>query len=231
MMRSGVQSSPVAPVFDDGLTMNMPILYSFRRCPYAIRARLAILVSGVSVELREVSLANKPQEMLAASPKATVPVMVLPDGAVLEESLDIMAFALDHYDPENWNRSEVATARQLVTAIDHEFKDHLDRYKYPDKYDNDRTVHRDAGLAILFKLETRLEEHGFLACPSFSMIDAAILPFVRQFAAVDEDWFAAQSLPHVKAWLTQFLESKLFKDAMVTNPIWQAGHEPILFPR
>jgi glutathione S-transferase len=145
------------PIFFAGLQrfMNLPILYSFRRCPYAIRARLAILVSGLRCELREVSLANKPEAMLIASPKATIPVMVLSNGQVLDESLDIMRHALSVRDPEGWLSGVTDETSILVTINDQTFKRHLDHYKYPDRWDDDPLVHRAAALAILAELDAR----------------------------------------------------------------------------
>jgi glutathione S-transferase len=210
--------------------MTHPILYSFRRCPYAIRARLAILVSGLVVELREVSLSNKPIEMITASPKATIPVMVLPDGTVLEESLDIMAYALNQNDPEGWLSPATQTARAKVTLVDDVFKDHLDRYKYPDRYDGDPMISRAAGLAILADFDATLSSQAFLAGPKMSLIDAAIFPFVRQFAAIDLVWFEAQQIPALQKWLKALLESPLFDAAMVTLPVWTTGDGQTLFP-
>jgi glutathione S-transferase len=210
--------------------MTHPILYSFRRCPYAIRARLAILVSGIVVELREVSLSNKPIEMITASPKATIPVMVLPDGTVLEESLDIMAYALGQNDPEGWLSGATLGAKAQVSLVDNVFKNHLDHYKYPNQYDSDPIDHRDKGMAILALFNATLARQGFLGGTTFSMIDAAILPFVRQFEAVDPAWFAAQPMPALKSWLTAFLDSPLFADAMVTNPVWRHGDPVKMFP-
>jgi glutathione S-transferase len=210
--------------------MTLPILYSFRRCPYAIRARLAIAVSGLVCELREVSLANKPADMILVSPKATVPVMVLPGATVLEQSLDIMAYALGHNDPDKWRGFVAAEAVGLIDLVDTEFKDHLDRYKYPDRYDGDALKHRDAGLAILADFDAILTYHPYLAGSNFTLIDAAILPFVRQFAAVDTNWFASQPIPNVHAWLSEFLDCELFQAAMTSQPVWKSGDPAILFP-
>jgi glutathione S-transferase len=210
--------------------MTLPVLYSFRRCPYAIRARLAIVVSGLVCELREVSLANKPADMILASPKATVPVMVLPDATVLEQSLDIMAYALAHNDPSNWSGPVAAQAMGLIELVDTRFKDHLDRYKYPDRYEGDGVKHRELGLTILAGFDALLTKHAFLAGADFTMIDAAILPFVRQFAAVDTDWFASQPIPHVHAWLTAFLDGELFKNAMTSQPVWKPRDPVTRFP-
>lgn len=195
-----------------------PILYSFRRCPYAIRARLALAVSETAVEHREVKLRDKPAEMLAASPKGTVPVLVLPDGRVIDESLDIMRWALARNDPEDWLSGDDPT---LIAANDGAFKHHLDRYKYPDRYPADGVDHRAAALAMLERLEARLDAHPYLGGARFGLTDAAILPFVRQFAAVDRDWFAAQDLPRVQAWLEAFLGSGLFAQVMVAREQWR----------
>ncbi len=195
-----------------------PILYSFRRCPYAIRARLALAVSGTAVEHREVKLRDKPAEMLAASPKGTVPVLVLPDGRVIDESLEIMRWALARNDPEGWLAGDDAA---LIAANDGAFKGHLDRYKYPDRYAADGVDHRAAGLATLQGLERRLGAQPYLGGDRFGLADAAILPFVRQFAAVDREWFAAQDLPRVQGWLATFVASPLFERVMVAREVWQ----------
>ena len=203
---------------DTGLTE--PILYSFRRCPYAIRARLALAVSEISVEHREVKLRDKPAEMLAASPKGTVPVLVLTDGVVIDESLDIMRWALARNDPESWLAGDDTA---LIATNDGAFKHHLDRYKYPERYLADGVDHRAAALAMLHALEARLGEQEHLSGAHFGLTDAAILPFVRQFAAVDRDWFAAQDLTRVQAWLEAFIGSALFARVMVAREVWKAG--------
>lgn len=208
--------------------MSLATLYSFRRCPYAIRARMAILAAGLRCELREISLANKPDAMLLASPKATIPVMVLSDGTVLEESLDIMRYALGHNDPGNWLGLATDQNMDLVYANDDVFKIHLDHYKYPDKYDGDPVYHRGAALVILAKLNKRLETQKFLAGNRCSLVDVAIFPFVRQFAAVDEAWFAAQPISHLRDWLVGFLTSDAFDAAMVNVPIWKSG-DPVTY--
>ncbi len=197
-----------------------PILYSFRRCPYAIRARLALAVSGTAVEHREVKLRDKPAAMLAASPKGTVPVLVLPDGRVIDESLDIMRWALARNDPEGWLAGDDAA---LIAANDGAFKGHLDRYKYPERYAADGVDHRAAGLAMLGALEQRLGEQAYLGGDRFGLADAAILPFVRQFAAVDREWFAAQDLARVQGWLAAFVGSPLFEGVMAVREPWRGG--------
>src|ERR1700712_448985 len=155
-----------------------PVLYSFRRCPYAMRARLALMVSGTVCEIREVKLSAKPAELLAASAKATVPVLVLPDGRVIDESLDVMRWALTNRDPEHWLDREDGA---LIAANDGPFKSHLDRYKYSERHSSNPAEHRSAGAKILSALEERLAGHANLRGTRMGLTDAAILPFVRQF--------------------------------------------------
>lgn len=204
-----------------------PILYSFRRCPYAMRARMALWVAGVTVELREVKLAAKPPALLAASPKATVPVLVLADGTVIEQSLDIMRWALGQNDPEGWLTGEDAG---LIAANDGPFKHHLDRAKYPGRYDEDGiTDHRAEALSLLAPLEARLAGAPFLSGDKRSLTDIALFPFIRQFAAIDAAWFAAQPLPRLQAWLDGLLASDLFAAIMPKFAPWTEGDVPILF--
>jgi len=208
----------------------LPILYSFRRCPYAMRARMALWVSGQDVELREVKLANKPPELAEASAKATVPVLVLDDGNVIDESIAVMRWALGENDPEGWLAGDDV---DLIATNDGAFKHHLDRYKYPNRYvdePNHGTVdHRAEGLAILKQLDARLAENEQLNGDRISMADIALFPFIRQFANTDRAWFDAQDLPHLQAWLQQHLDSELFKAIMPKFVPWQAGDEPIAF--
>tara|TARA_R110000787_G_scaffold3020_2_gene11570 strand:- start:4973 stop:5632 length:660 start_codon:yes stop_codon:yes gene_type:complete len=206
----------------------MPVLYSFRRCPYAMRARMALLVSATPVRLREVVLRNKPEEMIAASPKATVPVLVLPDGQVIDESLAIMHWALARNDPQNWLMGSDAEAA-LIAEADGPFKDHLDRYKYPTRYENvDPLDHRSAGLVFLEKLDGLLQTSGQLMGAKPSLADHAIFPFVRQFANNDRDWFNALPLPALQNWLGDHLASALFATTMVKYPQWVSGDaEPV----
>lgn len=195
----------------------MPVLYSFRRCPYAMRARMALMVSGARYEHREIVLRDKPAAMLAASPKGTVPVLVLADGAVIDESIDIMRWALARNDPEDWLASADAA---LVEDFDGAFKHHLDRYKYAGRYGVDPLDHRAAGLAMLEALDARLAGRAFLGGAARGFSDIAIFPFVRQFAGVDAAWFAAQAVPHVQAWLAGLAGSALFERAMVKVDVW-----------
>lgn len=205
----------------------LPTLYSFRRCPYAMRARLALSISGMTCELREVKLSAKPQAMLDASPKGTVPVLVKPDGEVVDESIDIMRLALSHNDLEGWLLRDDA---DLIARNDGEFKHHLDRYKYPDRHGSDPEEHRAAALGFLTDLDARIAGSGQLCGPDRGIADMAIMPFVRQFAGVDRDWFAGAGIPNVGAWLQGHLESALFKGVMTKFAPWAQGDAPVRFP-
>lgn len=207
---------------------DLPILYSFRRCPYAMRARMAVSVSGVEVELREVVLREKPAEMLEVSPKGTVPVLLLPDGAVIEESLDIMRWALMQSDPDGWLRH---ADDMLIAANDGPFKQALDRYKYPHRYGlPDGVEHRDAAMAHLSALNDLLDGAPYLGGSHPALTDIALFPFVRQFAATDQMWFDAQPLRALQRWLQSWLASELFAHIMVRYPQWKAGDPPTRFP-
>jgi glutathione S-transferase len=202
----------------------LPALYSFRRCPYAMRARMALLESGTEVELREVVLRDKPAAMLAASPKGTVPVLVLPDGRVIDESLAIMRWTLGRNDPFDWLARDDAA---LVADCDATFKHHLDRYKYPDRHGSDPVEHRGGGLAWLGGLEARLAGAENLCGDAAGLADIAIFPFVRQFAATDRNWWDTQAFPRVRAWLDQHVGSDRFARAMLRVPPWRAGDAPV----
>jgi glutathione S-transferase len=205
----------------------LPILYSFRRCPYAMRARLALLASGTVCELREVVLARKPPALLLASPKGTVPVLVLPDGAVLEQSLDIMLWALNRHDPQQWlptSTAEMEQAMALIARSDGDFKINLDRYKYPSRFSlSDGLEHRTQGAQFLQNLNTQLNVQGFLHGGHFGLVDAAIAPFVRQFAHTDPAWFASQSWVALQQWLTAFEASDIYNGVMDKVPAWVDG--------
>lgn len=212
----------------------IPVLYSFRRCPYAMRARSAIVASGLVCELREVVLRDKPAALLDASPKATVPVLVEPDGTVIEQSLDIMLWALRQNDPDAWLPSsvgKVSAMNRLITDCDESFKFHLDRYKYPQRYGNvDRQVHRGHAALWLHELDAVLTRRPFLCGEKFTMADAAIAPFVRQFAHTDLDWFDIQRWPALRTWLLRWTQSTLFDGIMKKYPPWVEGQTPVLFP-
>ncbi len=216
------------------MTDRLPILYSFRRCPYAMRARMALAVSGQTCALREVVLRNKPAEMIEVSPKATVPVLVLQDGKVLDESYAIMKWALNRHDPDGWLEPEtgdVAAIDALVEQMDGDFKYHLDRYKYPNRYDNiDPLEQRAAGIDILKGLDRQLSDQKFLLGNRISLADIAIVPFVRQFANTDRDWFDAQPFQFLHEWLNGLLDSDLFKSIMKKYPAWATGDVEPHFP-
>ncbi|UOR15500.1 glutathione S-transferase [Qipengyuania aquimaris] len=201
--------------------MAEPVLYSFRRCPYAMRARMALSVSGAEYEHREVVLRDKPPQMLEASPKGTVPVLVTEDGAVLEESLDIMRWALGQSDPEGWlDRSDA----DLLAANDGPFKHHLDRYKYSTRYDDvDPEEHGSEALKHLRVLDERLAASPYLCGETRGFADIAIFPFVRQFANADREWFDAQDLPHLSKWLEALVNSELFTGVMTKHDQWKAA--------
>jgi len=208
-----------------------PVLYSFRRCPYAMRARLAIAAAQLAVELREVELRNKPETMLFASPKATVPVLVLGNGQVIDESLDIMRWALGQNDPEHWlEKDGLIRAEALIAWNDGEFKYYLDRYKYADRYPDDSAqAYRRQAERLLAELEELLKPHAYLCGEHFSFADAAILPFIRQFAAVDSAWFESAPYPAVRRWLNEFLLSSRFNAAMTKFEPWKPNDPPLWF--
>jgi len=209
------------------MTRELPILYSFRRCPYAIRARLAIKVSNIQVELREVLLADKPKAMLACSDKGTVPVLLLPDGTVIDESMDIMLWALTQHDPENWlsdNSSIRDEVNHLIMTNDTDFKQHLDHYKYADRFPEESMLTcRQRADGFLQQLEEKLQKHSYLTGDSVSLADMAILPFIRQFANVDKTWFYQSTYIMLQAWLDTLLSDQLFCDAMRKYSRWQPG--------
>lgn len=191
------------------------ILYSFRRCPYAMRARMALRYSGVAVEIREVSLKAKPADMLAASPKGTVPVLLLDDGRVIDESLDIMRWALASNDPDGWLQADADAMATLLAGNDGPFKQALNRYKYADRYpEHPMTYYRDQGCEFLRVLEGRLERGAWLCGERMTLADAAIAPFIRQFRGVDPAWFAQAPYPRVREWIEAFIESTLFTAIM-----------------
>lgn len=203
----------------------LPVLYSFRRCPYAIRARMAIHYAGVRVELREILLKSKPPAMLVASPKGTVPVLVLPDGRVLDESCDVMRWGLAIHDPDNW--MDPAASREvsrLIAENDGSFKTHLDHYKYADRYPEQTPAHyRAEGEVFLQTLEVRLQQRPFLLGYQPGFADVAIFPFVRQFSLVDPAWFSNAPYPELRRWLSGWLNSPLFVAVMEKYPVWQDG--------
>ena len=212
----------------------LPVLYSFRRCPYAMRARMAIAASGRCCELREVVLRDKPAELLAASPKGTVPVLIDTDGRVVDQSLDIMLWALRRSDPEGWLRPASGTLEDMLALIaecDGDFKRDLDGYKYPEREpDGDAAAHRAKGAAFLSRLDAHLRTSRCLHGEHAALADIAIAPFVRQFAQVDAAWFDAQPWPHLRDWLAARLNAPVFAQVMGKYPQWRAGETGVRFP-
>ncbi len=211
--------------------INLPILYSFRRCPYAIRARLALAYAGQHVIIREVKLSAKPAELLQLSPKGTVPVLHW-QGGVIDESLDIIRWALDRLPTQTWLSNDVSDQLALVKANDTTFKQNLDKYKYADRHPEfSQEQYRQKCLAFVAALETRLQNAPYLWGAHATLADYAILPFIRQFAMVDSKWFATQPhCPQVRTWLQRMLHDPLFGLAMAKYPVWQRGAEDVLWP-
>jgi len=208
------------------------ILYSFRRCPYAMRARMALAYAGTGVELREVLLKDKPAAMLEASPKGTVPVLVLPGDKVIDESIDIMAWALDHADPDGWRSDPVGgTVAAWLAANDGDFKAALDRYKYADRHpEQPPEYYRSQGEVFLQRLERVLAREDWLHGAAMGSVDVALFPFVRQFAMVDRGWFAQSPYAATRRWLDTLLEHPLFLRVMVKYLPWTPGATPVRFP-
>ena len=193
----------------------LALLYSYRRCPYAMRARMALSYAGIAYQVHDISLKDKPAGLLAVSPKGTVPVLVLPDGRVLEQSLDIMHWALQQHDPSRWLDIDRDNSQALISENDGAFKQALDKYKYASRFpEQSAASYRSQAEVFLCKLEQALQERPFLSGAHLSLTDVAIFPFIRQFAAVDADWFAQATYPKLQAWLQARLESSLFLGVM-----------------
>jgi glutathione S-transferase len=211
-----------------------PILYSLQNCPYAIRARIGILLAKQPVILRAIALKRKPAEMLEASPKGSVPVLVLDKYSVIDESLDIMIWALHQNDPDNLLYheqpkifSEILT---LINRFDNEFKDWLEKYKCAKRYHETSQIdYRQQCELFILDLEARLTAHDFLMGANPSLVDYAILPFIRQFARVDRKWYIQAPYPKLQHWLKAHLQSQVFSKAMTKYPLWLDNHETILF--
>lgn len=194
-----------------------------------MRARMAVYKAGIDHEHREVVLREKPDHMLEISPKGTIPVLQLPDGTVLEESLDIMHYALAENDPDNWLKPDPDTREALITENDGNFKRNLDRYKYPDRYPDEDTSHaRNNGVLFLEKLNQYLSQNRYLLADHISMADIAIFPFIRQFAHIDREWFDTLDLKPLQNWLENHKQSALFTSIMPKYDKWDPGHEPLI---
>jgi glutathione S-transferase len=214
------------------MTFSFHRLYSFRRCPYAMRTRLGLLFAEMKVELREITLKNKPAQMLAISPKGTVPVLQLLYGTVIEESLEIMVWALEQQDPQGLLDAEVLQqATALIEQNDNEFKHWLDRYKYADRHlEMTQTEYRQRGEAFLQVLEELLTKNSFLLGGNATIADVGIMPFIRQFAHVDRDVFYSLPYPNLQLWLQHWLEHPYFIQAMAKFQPWQEGDDVVIFP-
>ena len=212
----------------------LPILYSFRRCPYAMRARLALQYSGVKVELREVDLKDKPEEMQCLAKNATVPILQLNDGSIIEESWDIIIWATRQNDPDLWlgvDESNLFESEMLIEMNDYSFKADLDHYKYADRYPDYPAEHyRAEGEEFLQDLEDILTQSKFLLGETVSVADIGIFPFIRQFAHVDRAWFDQAPYPALQSWLQLLMESALFSSIMEKLPVWKRGDKPVIFP-
>lgn len=206
--------------------MNLPILYSFRRCPYAMRARMGLILSETNVVVREIILRDKPEAMLLASPKGTVPVLILEDGQVIDESLNIMLWGLSRHDPQGVLRPAESAQQRLVTQLihqnDQQFKPWLDRYKYADRYpEQSQQDYYQQACQFLSQLEALLGQNQYLVDASPCLADYAIAPFIRQFAGVDKKRNLAEHFPNLARWLKEILETPLFRHTMVKYPLWQ----------
>ena len=208
-----------------------PILYTFRRCPYAMRARFAIRSSKIMVELREIKLKEKPSEFLKSSPKGTVPVLITKSGKVLEESLDIINWALNINDPHKWlakGRLEKKEIKNLLDDFEIIFKTNLDKYKYPNRFSGvNRYLYRDKNLCLLEKLNFYLKNNKSLNCEHFTLLDYAIFPFVRQFRNVDQDWFDKLNFSLLNSWIDQIIDSEDFSSIMKKFRKWEPNDLPI----
>ncbi|MDB4831241.1 glutathione S-transferase N-terminal domain-containing protein [Hyphomicrobiales bacterium] len=214
---------------------DMPVLYSFRRCPFAMRARLAVYYSKNECVIREILLSNKPTELVEISPKATVPVMLLSNGLVIEESLEIMEWCFKKNDPYNFmpiytqHKSDI---KKIINLIDGPFKYYSDRYKYSSRYVNeDKIKNRNKACDVLSEIENKINDSHFIFNNKSSYLDLAILPLIRQYMLVDRDWFLT-SMPHkkIKNWLNNFLESNALGVVMMKFPVWKRGDKEQVFP-
>ena len=213
--------------------MKYPILYSFKRCPYAIRARMALKLTNVKCEIREVRLNNKPKHMLEVSPKGTVPVLILNDRTI-EESMEVIEWALNQKNvfEGNLNKNEIKISYEFIERFDDQFKYHLDRYKYASRYENiDEIHHRRKCEKILLEIEELISDEGWFFGKKINKLDISILPFIRQFRIADPNWFDNhKELTKVKNYLHNFLASKILKDVMINYDVWTEESEMSFFP-
>jgi glutathione S-transferase len=224
--------------------MALPVLYSLRNCPYAMRARLAIYASKQQVQLRDLVLSNKPDEMLAVSPKGTVPVLVTASNLVIDESLAIMQWAFSQTDPDDYLHKKVlnkaALNKEVLNALaemlavieifDHEFKGHLEKYRCSKRYHEPSLIaDRQQCEAYLADLESRLCQHQYLMSDKPSLVDLALMPFIRQFARVERQWYLQAPYPKLRQWLNHYLQSRMFSKVMEQHPLWLDAKQVVIF--
>ena len=213
--------------------MEYPILYSFIRCPYAMRARMALKLTNTKCEIREVRLNNKPKRMIDKSPKGTVPVLVL-EKKVIDESNDIIEWALSSNNifDGNIDHDQIDLTNNLIELFDSKFKYNLDRYKYSTRYENiDKDKHKKECLEILINLENVISNEGWILGSKINKLDISILPFIRQFRIADIEWFDKQNkIKGIQKILFNFLDSNLFKEVMYKYDVWEENAEPQFFP-
>jgi glutathione S-transferase len=211
--------------------MSIPILYSFRRCPYCIRAHMTLKQSGIKVELREVKLSDMPAEALALSPEATVPILALSDGTVFTESWDIVKWSLAQNDPKLWlgdNDEYSLDAEMLIETNDFSFKEDLDRYKYADRFPEYSEEHyRTACEEFIEELEEMLNENRYLLADQMSLADIGVFPFVRQFSLVNKEWFVSTPYPKVQNWLQNLIDTDLFQMVFQKHELWNTDSTTI----
>ena len=206
--------------------MGYPTLYTFRRCPYAIRGRMALSYSGIDVELREISLKSRPKELYSISPKGTVPVLELDDGTVIDQSIDIMMWSLDKSDPDGWLGNDIELQMEMVGDNDGDFKRWLDRYKYHDRYpESPMESYRDRCASYFSRYDDALADQRYLLGDSVCLADIAIFPFIRQAANVDMEWFRKEYV-NLARWLERFVRCELFESVMAKYSIWEPGSDP-----
>lgn len=213
---------------------SLPILYSLRQCPYAMRARMGLLLARQVVTLRDINMKDKPEEMLAVSSKATVPVLILNDASVIDQSLDIMVWALTKNDPDNLLHNHqpntLSIMLELINRNDNEFVSDLKKYKAAARYhDVEKDSHRQHCEVFLKHLEQRLNEHEFVMGDTLSLVDYAILPFIRQFSRVERPWYLQAPYPKLRHWLNTFYQQPTFTKTMVKHPKWTRYEPDVLF--
>ena len=208
-----------------------PILYSFRRCPYCMRAHMALKYAGLKIILRDVKLNDLPAEVLAVSPHATVPSLAISENEYMDESWDIVKWAVQQNDPENWlgeNNEYLNEAEMLVEINDFSFKDDLDHYKYADRYpEHPMEYYRENGEEFLEELTELLQQNTFLSADHITITDIAVFPFIRQFAMVDKEWFDKSPYPELQRWLLAMLSSEWFIEAFKKHETWETGSKDI----